>query len=164
MASTGKHVHGAAEMRRTFILFTVCFAWMLSGCEQSALMSMRRQNLQAEQRIATKQAELEQLQYQQRVLQEDKERLLSELDSQQMTLDQLSTRLDQLQRQNARIKADTAQQVKTQQKLNARIQQYQQEIDALQRNDQISLQEKQQRIKELKQKIKTYLKLGLGSE
>lgn len=135
--------------------------FFVAGCEQSALMTMRTQNQQAEQRIAAKELELQQTRDQQRVLTEEKQRLISELDSKKLTLDQLHAELDQLERQNARIKASTNLQAKEKQALEAQIRQYRNEIDALQSNQEMSLADKEKRIEELRQKIKAYLEMGL---
>jgi predicted nuclease with TOPRIM domain len=148
-------------MQALSLRFTLCFCLVAAGCAQSALMTLQRENIETEQRIAAKGQQLEDLENENRILREDQESLLEELDTQQMTLNQLSTRLDRLQRENARIRADTDRQRKEKQKLDTKIQQYRDEIDALQSNDQLSAAEKREKIEELKEKIRAYLKMGL---
>jgi predicted nuclease with TOPRIM domain len=93
------------------------------------------------------------------ILEEDKESLLDELDSRQMSLDEVATRLDRLRKQNARLRADTDRERGKKADLDARIAQCQREIDALERNDQLSTAEKARRIEDLKDRIRALLKI-----
>jgi chromosome segregation ATPase len=134
---------------------------VLAGCRQSALINLKHETNETEQRIAIKQRQLEDLENQKRILMEEKESLVSKLGTKEMTLNQLSESLDKLQRENARIRADTDRQQKEKVSLEMQIQQYRDEIDALRNNKQLSVEEKRKRIEELKEKIRAYLEMGL---
>ena len=124
-------------------------------------MKLKHETNETEQRIAIKQRQLEDLENQKRILMEEKESLVSKLGTKEMTLNQLSESLDKLQRENARIRADTDRQQKEKVSLEMQIQQYRDEIDALRNNKQLSVEEKRNRIEELKEKIRAYLEMGL---
>ncbi len=124
-------------------------------------MKLKHETNETEQRIAIKQRQLEDLENQKRILMEEKESLVSKLGTKEMTLNQLSESLDKLHRENARIRADTDRQQKEKVSLEMQIQQYRDEIDALRNNKQLSVEEKRNRIEELKEKIRAYLEMGL---
>ena len=148
-------------MRAIFSLLIVCLFLVLAGCGQSALINMKHQTNETEQRIAIKQQQLEDLENQKRILMEEKESVVSKLGTKEMTLNQLSESLDKLQRENDRIRADTDRQQKDKVSLEMQIQKYRDEIDALRNNKQLSDEEKRNRIEELKEKIRAYLEMDL---
>ncbi len=148
-------------MRAIFSLLIVCLFLVLAGCGQSALINLKHETNETEQRIAIKQRQLEDLENQKRILMEEKESVVSKLGTKEMTLNQLSESLDKLQRENDRIRADTDRQQKDKVSLEMQIQKYRDEIDALINNKQLSDKEKRNRIEELKEKIRAYLEMGL---
>ncbi len=148
-------------MRAIFSLLIVCLFLVLAGCGQSALINLKHETNETEQRIAIKQRQLEDLENQKRILMEEKESVVSKLGTKEMTLNQLSESLDKLQRENDRIRADTDRQQKDKVSLEMQIQKYRDEIDALINNKQLSDEEKRNRIEELKEKIRAYLEMGL---
>lgn len=148
-------------MRAIFSLLIVCLFLVLAGCGQSALINLKHETNETEQRIAIKQRQLEDLENQKRILMEEKESVVSKLGTKEMTLNQLSESLDKLQRENDRIRADTDRQQKDKVSLEMQIQKYRDEIDALRNNKQLSDEEKRNRIEELKEKIRAYLEMGL---
>ena len=148
-------------MRAIFSLLIVCLFLVLAGCGQSALINLKHETNETEQRIAIKQQQLEDLENQKRILMEEKESVVSKLGTKEMTLNQLSESLDKLQKENNRIRADTDRQQKDKVSLEMQIQKYRDEIDALRNNKQLSDEEKRNRIEELKEKIRAYLEMGL---
>lgn len=148
-------------MRAIFSLLIVCLFLVSAGCGQSALINLKHETNETEQRIAIKQRQLEDLENQKRILMEEKESVVSKLGTKEMTLNQLSESLDKLQRENDRIRADTDRQQKDKVSLEMQIQKYRDEIDALINNKQLSDKEKRNRIEELKEKIRAYLEMGL---
>ena len=148
-------------MRAIFSLLIVCLFLVLAGCGQSALINLKHETNETEQRIAIKQRQLEDLENQKKILMEEKESVVSKLGTKEMTLNQLSESLDKLQRENDRIRADTDRQQKDKVSLEMQIQKYRDEIDALRNNKQLSDEEKRNRIEELKEKIRAYLEMGL---
>ncbi|MCU0588667.1 MAG: hypothetical protein MUF52_11000 [Syntrophobacteraceae bacterium] len=146
-------------MRKMLWFMTLCMGWVLVGCQHSALMTMQQENRESEGRIVSKERELRDLETERMILEEDKESLLDELDSRQMSLDEVATRLDRLRKQNARLRADTDRERGKKADLDARIAQCQREIDALERNDQLSTAEKARRIEDLKDRIRALLKI-----
>jgi chromosome segregation ATPase len=141
-----------------FFLLSVYFSLALIGC---ALRELQRDIQEKEQRIPIKEEELKNLEKQQSILEEEKKSLLSDLDNKQMTLNNLYARLKNLRRENAHLKTYTAQQRKKQMNFEVQTQQYMNEIDTIKNNDQISNEEKNKRIQELKNQIRDNLKLGL---
>ena len=148
-------------MRAIFSLLIVCLFLVLAGCGQSALINLKHETNETEQRIAIKQRQLEDLENQKKILMEEKESVVSKLGTKEMTLNQLSESLDKLQRENDRIRADTDRQQKDKVSLEMQIQKYRDEIGALINNKQLSDEEKRNRIEELKEKIRAYLEMGL---
>lgn len=148
-------------MHAIFSLLIVCLFLVLAGCGQSALINLKHETNETEQRIAIKQRQLEDLENQKRILMEEKESVVSKLGTKEMTLNQLSESLDKLQRENDRIRADTDRQQKDKVSLEMQIRKYRDEIDALRNNKQLSVEEKRNRIEELKEKIRAYLEMGL---
>lgn len=145
---------------RTIIWLLIFFlVSALSACEQSALLTMRRQNEEAQRRIIEKEQELVYLDAQNRALLENRDRLVDELDNRQMTLNDLNERLGDLRRENARLKAGTDSQRRQQQEIEFQIQRYQDEIASLENNPHLSVAEKTKRKEELEQQIRDYLKL-----
>jgi septal ring factor EnvC (AmiA/AmiB activator) len=137
--------------------------FLFAGCGQSALLEMRRENTEAETRIATKQQELITEEDQRAALLREQKNLLAELDTKQMTLSELNAKLDTLRKDNARINADTAAQQKQKQSLELQLRKYQTEINGLQNNDRLSDNEKKKRIEELRKHIKAHFELLLKS-
>lgn len=148
-------------MRAIFSLLIVCLFLVLAGCGQSALINLKHETNETEQRIAIKQRQLEDLENQKRILMEEKESVVSKLGTKEMTLNQLSESLDKLQRENDRIRADTDRQQKDKVGLEMQIRKYRDEIDALRNNKQLSVEQKRNRIEELKERIRAYLEMGL---
>jgi septal ring factor EnvC (AmiA/AmiB activator) len=144
--------------------------FLFVGCGQSALLEMRRENTEAETRIATKQQELNVQEDQRAALLREQKNLLAELDTRQMTLSELNAKLDNLRKDNAVIKADTEAQQKQKERLDSRIKtmqddikKYQKEIKVLETNDRLSADEKRKRKEELNKQINAHFKLLLSS-
>src|SRR5262245_40447775 len=112
---------GGCRMNKAVCVFIFGTVFSFAGCGQSALLQMRRENTEAETRIATKEQELKTEDDQQVVLLREQKNLLAELDSKQMTLNELNAKLDNLRKNNARIKADTEAQQKQKQNLESRL-------------------------------------------
>jgi septal ring factor EnvC (AmiA/AmiB activator) len=144
--------------------------FLFAGCGQSALLEMRRENTEAETRIATKQQELNVQEDQRAALLREQKNLLAELDTRQMTLSELNAKVDNLRKDNAVIKADTEAQQKQKERLDSRIKtmqddikKYQKEIKVLETNDRLSADEKRKRKEELNKQINAHFKLLLSS-
>lgn len=132
----------------------------LIGCENSALWQMRRENRDAEQRIAVKQRQLEELETQQEKLRKRKQALLTELDERQMTIEQLDRALKNIRNENDRLVARTRDQNRRKQALEREFAAYQNQLDALNAGG-MSLEDKERRLQELKATIRKYLTLDL---
>lgn len=154
-------------MRHRGILLLFCFLLASAGCQQSALMQIKSETFEREQRIPEKERHLSELESQKRILQDEKGRLQREIETKKLTLDQLLERLETLQIENARIPAENLEQQKEKERFAARLKEYRDEIEALKSDDQFSYDdrvsriEKQKRIEELQEKIRIYLELGL---
>jgi chromosome segregation ATPase len=156
-------------MNKAIPVLTFCSV-LFTGCGQSALLQMRRDNAATETRIATKEDQLKAQEDQRAALSREQKNLLSELDTNQITLKELDAKLDNLRRENARIKADSEAQQKQKESLESQItkmkgisEKYQTEINALQKNDRLSADEKRKRIDELRKQIKAHFELLLKS-
>jgi chromosome segregation ATPase len=156
-------------MNKAISVLTFCSV-LFTGCGQSALLQMRRDNAATETRIATKEDQLKAQEDQRAALLREQKDLLSELDTNQITLKELDAKLDNLRKENARIKADSEAQQKQKESLESQItkmkgisEKYQTEINALQKNDRLSADEKRKRIDELRKQIKAHFELLLKS-
>jgi chromosome segregation ATPase len=156
-------------MNKAIPVLTFCSV-LFTGCEQSALLQIRRDNAATETRIATKEDQLKAQEDQRAALLREQKDLLSELDTNQITLKELDAKLDNLRKENARIKADSEAQQKQKESLESQItkmkgisEKYQTEINALQKNDRLSADEKRKRIDELRKQIKAHFELLLKS-
>ena len=149
-------------MNKAVDVLTFASLILFAGCGQSALMQMRRDNVAAETRIATKEGELRAQEDQRAALLKEQKGLLSELDKEQMTLDELNAKLNALRTENARLKADTAAQQKQKESLDLQIKKYQGEVVALQKDNRLPDDEKRKRIDDLKKQISAHLKLMLA--
>ncbi|MCP4118899.1 MAG: hypothetical protein GY737_26585 [Desulfobacteraceae bacterium] len=127
-------------------------------------MQIQEGNIRTEQRIAAKAQELEELEKQRVDIEHEKERLLTELDTKQMTLDELLVELEKLEEENARLRAYS--EAVRMKKLNfeKQIRHYKEKITDIQGGGQVSSEDKARRIKELKEEIRNYLRLGLDKK
>ncbi len=133
----------------------------MGGCEQSALVQLSRETEEAEQRVLVKQQHLSGLEEQNRALVEEKNRLLRELETQQVSLRDLGSRLAALRKENAGMAAHTERERQNRAHTDAALRKYQQQVSTLTTHDQLSPDAKRKSIDALKNEIKTYLELGL---
>lgn len=133
----------------------------MGGCEQSALMQLSRETNEAEQRVVVKQQHLSGLEEQNRALVDEKNRLLRELETQQVSLSDLDSRLAALRKENARMAAHTERDRQDRAHAEAALQKYQNQVSTLSTDGQLSAEVRRKRIDALKKEIKTYLELGL---
>jgi chromosome segregation ATPase len=134
---------------------------MIAGC---AVIKMRSENKQAEQRIAVKEQEFKELEQRRVEIESEKERLLSELKSKQMTLDELFDKLEKLEEKIKRLRLDSEKMGIKKHDFEKRIQDYKAQIRVLQADEQVSPENKTKRIEELKEEIRSYLKMGLDKK
>ncbi|MCI5139867.1 MAG: hypothetical protein D3922_15985 [Candidatus Electrothrix sp. AR1] len=152
-------------MRDQAVIFLGLCLFSLIGCQQSALLKMSNESQEIADRIPIKEQYLGELEGQQQILQQEKERLHKELSSQQLTLDELSEKLEALHSQNARIKAVDMEQQRKKDALSLRLQKYQNEIKGLRLATQSSAEaipEKEKRLEELQEKIRLLLEMDLA--
>ena len=153
-------------MRHRGILLICCCLLTLAGC-QSALMQMKNENSARELRISQKEQHLNELERQNKSLQDQKAKLQKDLETTRLNLDQLSQRLETLELENDRIRAITPKQLKKQQQDSLQLKKYRDEIELLMDDEQFAFDErgskidKQKRIEELREEIKLYLQFGL---
>lgn len=133
----------------------------MGGCAQSALMQLSRETNDAEQRVLVKQQHLSGLEERNRALMEEKNRLLRELETQQVSLSDLDSRLAALQKENARMTAHTERERQDRSHADAALRKYQHQVSTLTTDNQLSTDAKRKRIDALKKEIRTYLELGL---
>lgn len=133
----------------------------MGGCEQSALMQLSRETNEAEQRVLVKQQHLSGLEEQNRALIEEKNRLLRELETEQVSFSDLDSRLAALRKENARMTARTERERQDRAHADAALRKYQHQVSTLTTDNQLSPDAKRKRIDALKKEIKTYLELGL---
>lgn len=143
------------------LCLSVAVLGSMGGCEQSALMQLSRETNEAEQRVLVKQQHLSGLEVQNRVLMEEKNRLLRELETEQVSLSDLDSRLAALRKKNARMAAHTERERQDRAHADAALRKYQHQVSTLTTDDQLSADAKHKRIDALKKEIKTYLELGL---
>ncbi len=152
-------------MRNQTVIFSCLCIFSLSGCQQSALLQMTNESQEMAERIPEKEQYLGEMEGQQQVLQQEKERLHKELSNQQLTLDELSEKLEALHLQNARIKAGDIEQQRKKEVLSSRLQRYRNEINMLREGTQPSAEvigEKEKRLEELQEKIRLLLEMDLA--
>ena len=153
-------------MRHRGILLICCCLLTLAGC-QSALMQMKNENSARELRISQKEQHLNELERQNKSLQDQKAKLQKDLETTRLNLNQLSQRLETLELENDRIRAITPKQLKKQQQDSLQLKKYRDEIELLMDDEQFAFDErgskidKQKRIEELREEIKLYLQFGL---
>ena len=143
------------------IFIILLLSLLTNGC---VTMQIREKNIRVEQRIAAKEQELQALEKQRIDLEYEKERLLTELDTKQMTLDELLANLKNLENKNAHLRAHSKKSKNQKLNFEKQIRQYKKEVSALQDGERLSDEDKEKRIKELKEKIRNYLILGLDKK
>jgi hypothetical protein len=129
---------------------------MMIGC-RSALLDTMRENEEREKRLVVKDEQLRTLEYQNQYLLQEKEKLASDLGQQTMTLNELDARLNELIVENSKIKAATDAEKKKKEKAARSLQQYSKDVQTLSGDNDLSIAEKEKRIKKLKQQIKDNL-------
>lgn len=143
-----------------FIVSLTTAVTVLCGCE-SALLNMRDENRLAEQRISQKERDLRDIEAQQTALEQEKTQLLATLDNSRGEVDRVSEQLTRLREENARLTTENAAQKRKQKEVETRLKSYQERINATETNSSLDTEQKQKRIDELKNEIRTYLELGL---
>ncbi|MGH8531937.1 MAG: hypothetical protein ACREV1_04205 [Gammaproteobacteria bacterium] len=143
------------------LCLSVAVLGSMGGCEQSALMQLSRETNEAEQRVLVKQQHLSGLEVQNRALIEEKNRLLRELETEQVSFSDLDSRLAVLRKENARMAAHTERERQDRAHADAALRKYQHQVSTLTTDNQLSPDAKHKRIDALKKEIKTYLELGL---
>jgi chromosome segregation ATPase len=114
-------------------------------------------------RVMEKESSLTQLEGRQSALTEERTKLLSEIDNNQVTLTDLHAGLDRIRQEIGRLRAETETQQREKQRVEARLQEFQTEISRL-RDDQHRPADtaKRERIDSLKKQIKSYLEVMLS--
>jgi chromosome segregation ATPase len=148
-------------MNKPLCALSFC-AFLIAACEQSALLQMRRENVEREGRIASKERELTTHEDQRTALVREQKNLLAELETKQMTVNELNAKLDQLRKENARTQAETEAQQKKKETLELQLKKYQADIAGVQKNERLPAEDKRKRIEELKKQISAHLKLMLA--
>jgi hypothetical protein len=143
-------------MRKETCLLILLSCFIIIGC-RSALLDTMRENEAAEKRLVEKDVELRTLEDQNKYLLQEKEKLASDLDHQTMTLEELNARLNELKLENSRIKAATDAEKKKKTKAARSLERYSKEVKTLSGDNDLSISEKEQKIKKLKQQIKENL-------
>lgn len=146
--------------RLTFLLVSLG-TFILSACEHSALWKMKTESEQMEQRIPLKEQQLQQLEYSNMMLQEETRELTADLENKQMTLDELNARLEKYKRTNARLVAENESQRRKKIYLDQRIRESQRKINTVRNSKGLPDREKQKQVKELKNEIREYLRMGI---
>ncbi|MDD5320738.1 MAG: hypothetical protein PHD43_09045 [Methylococcales bacterium] len=116
-------------------------------------MDTMRENEEREQRLVVKDEQLRALEDQNQYLLQEKEKLASDLNQKTMTLDELNSRLNELIVENSRIKAATVAEKKNKAMAVRNLERYSKEVKSLSGDKDLSISEKEKRIKQLKQQI-----------
>jgi chromosome segregation ATPase len=122
---------------------------------------MKTESEQMEQRIPLKEQQLQQLEYSNMMLQEETRELTADLENKQMTLDELNARLEKYKRTNARLVAENESQRRKKIYLDQRIRESQRKINTVRNSKGLPDREKQKQVKELKNEIREYLRMGI---
>jgi len=149
------------DMRSSLYYLAVLGFLLLEGC-QSALLTIKDEGDARAERIEEKQRELEDLEAHNEALKVEKERLLTELDKRELSLSDLSLSLVRLRQENEKIVADSVRLQKQKKEVDEKIMQYENEIQHLTSDGELSVEEKERRIKYLKEEIRAYLEFGLA--
>ena len=143
-------------MRKETCVLILLSCFTMIGC-RSALLDTMRENEEREKRLVVKDEQLRTLEYQNQYLLQEKEKLASDLGQQTMTLNELDARLNELIVENSKIKAATDAEKKKKEKAARSLKQYSKDVQTLSGNNDLSIAEKEKRIKKLKQQIKENL-------
>jgi prefoldin subunit 5 len=146
------------KLQSLILLILISAAFI--DCENSALLQMRRDNRVAEERIAVKSRQLEDLQAQQENLRRSKQALQADLADRKMTIGELDRSLKRLRVENERLVVETREQRQRKAALDRQFEAYQNQLDALDASG-MSLDAKEKRLREMKETIKKYLQLDL---
>jgi uncharacterized protein YoxC len=139
-------------MRKETCVLILLSSFIMIGC-RSALLDTMRENEEREQRLVVKDEQLRALEDQNQYLLQEKEKLASDLNQKTMTLDELNSRLNELIVENSRIKAATVAEKKNKAMAVRNLERYSKEVKSLSGDKDLSISEKEKRIKQLKQQI-----------
>ncbi len=124
------------------------------------LLETRSNNKEIKRRIYNKNNELQKIEYQNRVLEDEKRTLVADLGTKRMATDELLNRLNTLQIENSKLNSNTNVIKGEKIKLAQRLQESQDAINEI-NAEKLSKNKKEMKIKALKEEIRTYLKMGL---
>jgi chromosome segregation ATPase len=135
----------------------------LSGC---TVMQLRNEVKTDKERLVGKENELKIEEDRKTQLQQDMERLQSDLAASQMSLGDLKQRLEQLQQANAVTVAETSAQRERKRERAAKLQKHQREVVAIEQSnacmeEKACMDEKQKRVQFLKEEIRKTLEILL---
>lgn len=136
------------------------FLSFFSGCH-GELMRKNAESNRMENDINLKQRQLNELNRQNDSLAAEAKRLKELHEKTQANFEALSSDIERLRKQNAETKAVTAIQREKQKAINASIPNYTRRMSDLRTNNQLTDEEKNERILRLRKEIKTRLEVGL---
>ena len=143
-------------MRKEICLLILLSCFMMIGC-RSALLDTMRQNDAAEKNLFVKAEQLRTIEDQNQHLLQEKEKLASDLAQQTRTLDNLNARVNELNAENSRMKAATDAEKKKKAKAARSLERYSKEVKTLSGNNDLTISEKEERIKKLEKQINEIL-------
>ncbi|NOS87744.1 MAG: hypothetical protein HOP34_04250 [Methylococcaceae bacterium] len=142
-------------MHKKLSILLIIFFNVLSAC---TLMNEKRDNETIQTRIDTKIADLSKLDSQNQQLSAQANKLIQDLDQKHTTLDQLQAKLNQLKSENDKLSTSNEAERRKKEKLAQTLHDSTNQVNALNKDKNLSIKEKNKKLEALKQEIKEKIK------